>query len=535
MKKQYRINPGVVSPRKGARVTILTAAFTVLFTLPFTYAAAAGSVSTTIGASGSLTVSTTPGSTVTVQATLNTSDPNENGEGEPLNVSFPGGGFTLNGYGSSQSATFTATGSSVTINGSIVGYDGDEDATLMAFVNLKKYLDDKAKADAQFLSTNLGLISAGTETVGLVCAALPVPPVQVLCGGSLIPTGIGLGALAVIAGQIANDPPDPNFTLIAQPSTYTFPLITADAGADPAVVDTLNAWLINLAQTVAYGQALVTSINRAQGAFESGDTTWETNQIQAAHQYALQLAALLKRQPPLRAQLASAWSGAGYPTITVTPNDVYNFEADLAYNGLPAAMKASLAQLGLDASAIEQVRQLLFVQDINVVASGYGGFPAILTNPDMDAGTLHLAQALEDFAGGVANQPPVCKARPSVASLWPVNHAWTPIAILGVTDPEHQPVGIVIDKITQDEDVDAPGTGHTAPDATGVGSASASVRAERSGTGDGRVYAIHFTASDPQGETCSGTVNVAVPHDQNGTAVDSGQFYDAAAIPPGFH
>ena len=44
------------------------------------------------------------------------------------------------------------------------------------------------------------------------------------------------------------------------------------------------------------------------------------------------------------------------------------------------------------------------------------------------------------------------------------------------------------------------------------------VRAERTGTpkvpGNGRVYEIQFTATDPSGAACSGVVNTGVPHDQ---------------------
>ena len=50
------------------------------------------------------------------------------------------------------------------------------------------------------------------------------------------------------------------------------------------------------------------------------------------------------------------------------------------------------------------------------------------------------------------------------------------------------------------------------------------LRAERSGTGDGRVYTVAFTAADGNGGACSGRVAVGVPHDKGGraTPVDSG-------------
>jgi von Willebrand factor A domain-containing protein 7 len=70
-----------------------------------------------------------------------------------------------------------------------------------------------------------------------------------------------------------------------------------------------------------------------------------------------------------------------------------------------------------------------------------------------------------------------------------------------------------------------------APDATGIGTSVANVRAERSGLGDGRVYAITFVADDGQGGTTTGRVRVVVPHDVRGNtcdAVDSGQKFNAA-------
>ena len=60
---------------------------------------------------------------------------------------------------------------------------------------------------------------------------------------------------------------------------------------------------------------------------------------------------------------------------------------------------------------------------------------------------------------------------------------------------------------------------------------AAEVRAERAGTkkvpGDGRFYHIGFTATDPYGEYCVGTISVVVPHDMSKTPVDQGPLYDS--------
>lgn len=133
----------------------------------------------------------------------------------------------------------------------------------------------------------------------------------------------------------------------------------------------------------------------------------------------------------------------------------------------------------------------------------------------------------------LVNCPPDCSnAAPSVAMLWPPNHKFVPITIIGVTDPDGDPVTITIDSIFQDEPVSVQGAGNTAPDGRGVGTDVAEVRAERSGTkkvpGNGRVYHIAFTADDGNGGTCAGTVQVCVPHDESGEeCVDDGPLYDS--------
>ncbi|MHC4447953.1 MAG: hypothetical protein ACYSXF_09265, partial [Planctomycetota bacterium] len=103
----------------------------------------------------------------------------------------------------------------------------------------------------------------------------------------------------------------------------------------------------------------------------------------------------------------------------------------------------------------------------------------------------------------------------------------------GVTDPDGDPISITITAIAQDESLEGLGDGNTCPDGDGVGTDTALVRAERSGTkktpGDGRVYHISFAAEDGRGGECSETVTVCVPHDQGqgNTCVDGGPIFDS--------
>jgi hypothetical protein len=109
------------------------------------------------------------------------------------------------------------------------------------------------------------------------------------------------------------------------------------------------------------------------------------------------------------------------------------------------------------------------------------------------------------------NRPTRCSAAfASPASLWPPNGKFVPVAVRGVTNPEGDPVAIIITGVRQDEPLSRAGS----PDAAGIGTPNVSLRADRDGKGDGRVYRLSFTATDPQGASCAGTAIVCVPHDQ---------------------
>ena len=136
------------------------------------------------------------------------------------------------------------------------------------------------------------------------------------------------------------------------------------------------------------------------------------------------------------------------------------------------------------------------------------------------------------------NDPPNCDAAfadPDV--LWPPNHRMVEITIGGITDADSTIFTFVIDSVESDEPENGLGDGNTSPDYeitdgtldTGEATQTVSVRAERSGLGDGRTYTITFTVDDADfngdtgddfseddvidGGTCTGTVTVFVPHD----------------------
>jgi hypothetical protein len=121
------------------------------------------------------------------------------------------------------------------------------------------------------------------------------------------------------------------------------------------------------------------------------------------------------------------------------------------------------------------------------------------------------------------NAPPVCTGLDtSLDTLWPPNHKLRLVNVTGATDPEGDDIVTAVTGVTQDEPVNGLGDGDDSPDAVlGPASNQVRLRAERSGTGDGRVYRIAVTVTDEFGLSCSATLRVGVPHDQDHAPVDS--------------
>lgn len=124
--------------------------------------------------------------------------------------------------------------------------------------------------------------------------------------------------------------------------------------------------------------------------------------------------------------------------------------------------------------------------------------------------------------------PPTCEqAVATPVTIWPANNNFVSVYITGVNDPDGQPAAITVTGIYQDEPV---GHGANSPDGRILADGTPQVRAERAGSGDGRVYHIFFTATGNMGGSCSHVLRLpVVPHDQGGTidAIDGGPLYDS--------
>jgi hypothetical protein len=131
---------------------------------------------------------------------------------------------------------------------------------------------------------------------------------------------------------------------------------------------------------------------------------------------------------------------------------------------------------------------------------------------------------------GIDTEPPVITLHDPI-SLWPPNGSYENFdlyemieSVVDNIDGDIAINSVVIDSVSSDEPDDAPGAGdgNTIHDILVMEDCkSVDLRAERAGGGDGRVYTIHLSVSDAAGNVGTAAYLVNVPHDMNGTAIDS--------------
>lgn len=148
----------------------------------------------------------------------------------------------------------------------------------------------------------------------------------------------------------------------------------------------------------------------------------------------------------------------------------------------------------------------------------------VLTYTALDA-CGNAAQPLTRNVSVVDTTPPVVTLSAPKA-LWPPNHrmaAMTLADLATINDAcdgelDANLVGTILDIYCDEPDNDN-GDGNTTGDIVIADDHTFSVRVERKGGGNGRVYGIRFEVSDSSGNTVEATAFLHVPHDQSGRAV----------------
>jgi hypothetical protein len=113
--------------------------------------------------------------------------------------------------------------------------------------------------------------------------------------------------------------------------------------------------------------------------------------------------------------------------------------------------------------------------------------------------------------------PTISNVGADPAALWPPNHRMVNVTVsYDVEDNSDSPAAINCAlSVSSNEPVNGTGDGDAAPDWEITDAHHVQLRAERAGTGDGRVYTITITCMDSSGNASSRTVTVSVPKSQS--------------------
>lgn len=108
--------------------------------------------------------------------------------------------------------------------------------------------------------------------------------------------------------------------------------------------------------------------------------------------------------------------------------------------------------------------------------------------------------------------PVIAGAGATPGVLWPPNHKLREVAV-SVSSADACDAAPVchLAGVASNEPVNGLGDGDTAPDWQVTGDLTAKLRAERSGTGDGRIYTLSVVCEDAAGNASQGTAAVQVP------------------------
>jgi PKD repeat protein len=99
--------------------------------------------------------------------------------------------------------------------------------------------------------------------------------------------------------------------------------------------------------------------------------------------------------------------------------------------------------------------------------------------------------------------------------MWPPNHKYADVeTVVTVQDTVDPSPTVILVSVTSNEADNGKGDGNTTNDIVTLDDTSFRLRAERSGTGQGRIYTITYKATDASGNSAEASITITVPHNK---------------------
>lgn len=247
----------------------------------------------------------------------------------------------------------------------------------------------------------LATVGVGTMAAGIgvfTVAAVSPEPKPVAQGMGIAMTGIGIALIIGAASTIAKirDPVDKNFKKKALPRPPKPPVIMPVPGLNQEVADAVNAVLENQAKAVGIDRALMTSINRAQGAVLAKEPDFEKMQMTNAREYAGQVSQLIGQSASLRSTATNKLRSSGI-MLAATDDQAREMRSMIIENGIPEQIHNIIQAYGSNPQERDDIEGtfIMSIVDINALKAP---FPDSMTPAGLSSAEQSIASALKEFS-----------------------------------------------------------------------------------------------------------------------------------------
>ena len=192
-----------------------------------------------------------------------------------------------------------------------------------------------AQAPCDFKCALKEAAASKAAIAAIVAAAGVLTPCTPAVCGSIAAIWAGEAGVAFLIAQF--DPPDPNFTILAEPQFPVFPPVQPGvSGLTEQAAAAVNALSESHAQSLGLLNAWLATIERVQGAELAGDAFWVSEQSQLAAGFAVEIVEVLANRDSLREAVRAGLIESGFSGIEITADDIRALQADVLANGLPS-------------------------------------------------------------------------------------------------------------------------------------------------------------------------------------------------------
>jgi hypothetical protein len=213
---------------------------------------------------------------------------------------------------------------------------------------IRRHFTDAQKRKFESLKYVSYGVAAGAA-LGVIAALLLAPPAAALvASGALM--GLSAGGLVYRHnGKLSRDPIDSNFSEVPVPTFPQLPPIqpVPNTGLTASFAGAMNAVIANQAEAVGLLNALVTALDRSDGAAKAGDKSAEKRQLKAARDFAKKIAKVYRQSGPLRLALARKWKGADLD-FSISKQKATQVRDETIINGFPSQFLDTLKKFKLD-------------------------------------------------------------------------------------------------------------------------------------------------------------------------------------------